>query len=227
MNSKLVGFLLAVGLAANAQPQFPFFFNTGSAAIPDNDPNGYHDSRTVGGMSGVISDVSVTLSISGGYNGDLYAWLSHGGGLSVLLNRVGRSSSSTLGYGDHGFGLDTEQVRFTLDDQAAGDVHLYRAGPYALNTDGQLTGLWQPDGRVLDPESRADLFDTAPRPDMLGVFDGLDPNGEWTLFVADQNPGDISTLTEWGLEITVVPEPSTLTLAGLGAAALTFCRQRR
>ncbi|HOX56487.1 MAG TPA: PEP-CTERM sorting domain-containing protein [Candidatus Paceibacterota bacterium] len=227
MNSKLVAFTFALGLGFNVQADYAFYFDAGSAAIPDNDPNGHLDSRTVGGMPGVISDVNVTLDISNGYNGDLYAWLSHGSGSAILLNRVGVSSANAVGYADPGFGMDAQQIQFTLDDQAAQDVHFYQAGFYTLNTSGQLIGAWQPDGRILDPESPAGLFDTALRSNPLGMFNGLDPNGEWILYLADVSSGHISTLTEWGLEITVVPEQSTFALAGLGAAALMIARRRR
>ena len=227
MKSRLSIFAFALGLSVSVQASNSFFFNTGSVTLPDDDPNGYQDSRGLTGISGTISDVNVTLSISGGFNGDLYVWLSHGTGLSILLNRVGMSSGSSVGYGNTGFGLDAQQINFTLDDQAAQDVHFYQTDPYTLNANGQLTGVWQPDGRILDPESPASSFDTAPRPNLLNAFDGLDPNGEWTLFAADMSSGHISTLTGWGLVITVVPEPSTFALVGLGAAALMISRRRK
>lgn len=97
-------------------------------------------------------------------------------------------------------------------------MHFYQAVPFTLNASGQLTGSWQPDGRVIDPSSPAAAFDTAPRSDMLDVFNGLDPNGQWTLFVADLAPGGVSTLVSWGLDITVVPEPASTTLLALGLA---------
>lgn len=227
MISRVFTLAFALGLGASAQAGGLFLFDTGNATIRDYDANGYQDSRTLSGMAGPIADVNVTLSISGGFNGDLYAWLSHGTALSILLNRVGRSSTNGVGYGDAGFGMDTQPSRFTLDDQAGQDVHFYRAGGYTLNASGQLTGVWQPDGRALDPESPASSFDTASRSNGLGVFNGLDPNGEWILFVADVSQGNISTLTEWGLEITVVPEPSAFSLAIVGAAAVMISRRRR
>jgi subtilisin-like proprotein convertase family protein len=214
MNSKLVAFAVALGLGLSAQPSHAFFFNAGSIAIPDNDPNGCLDIRTVAGMQGAIADVNVTLSISGGYNGDLYAWISHGSGLAILLNRVGMSSSNAVGYANQGFGSDA--VQFTLNDQAAQDVHFYVED--SLNPVRRLTGSCQPDGRVIGPDSLAALFDLAPRPNMLGAFNNLDPNGEWTLYFADLSPGGVSTLEGWGLEITLVPEPSGITLLALGLA---------
>ena len=50
--------------------------------------------------------------------------------MTVLLNRVGRTGSNTLGYPDAGFGSDVAGYRFTFDDQASHDVHYYRTFPY-------------------------------------------------------------------------------------------------
>jgi subtilisin-like proprotein convertase family protein len=225
MNFKLLAFSLALGLASTAQANYSLLFNPGNVAVPDNDPNGYQDLRTVAGLPGVIADVNVTLNISGGFNSDLYVWLSHGSGLTILLNRVGISSANTTGYANGGVGQDAYQNRFTLDDQAAQDVHFYQAVPFILNGNGQVTGNWQSDGRILDPDSSPGLFDAAARSNNLGVFDGLNPNGQWTLFVADQSSGDISTLTEWGLEIAVVPEPSVCSLIVLFVALFALLRR--
>jgi hypothetical protein len=58
---------------------------------------------------------------------------------------------------------------------------------------------------------------------ITNTFSGLNrvipdgnPNGSWTLFLADLDMGDQSTLTQWGVVITAVPEPSTFALLGLG-----------
>jgi subtilisin-like proprotein convertase family protein len=220
MYARIVALIPALSLALAVQGTESVVFDAGGATIPDNDPTGYQDTRVLAGLPGPISDLNVTLTLSGGFNGDLYVCLSHGPALCVLLNRVGRSSTNALGYADTGFGADSEQSRFTLNDQALNDVHFYQASLYSLNSAGELTGTWQPDGRVLDPASAAGSFDAAPRSNMLAGFNGLDPNGGWTLFLADQNWGDMSLLTEWGLTITTVPEPSALTLASLGAVVL-------
>jgi hypothetical protein len=41
-----------------------------------------------------ITDVNVGLQLSGGWNGDLYAYLVHSSGFAVLLNRVGRGTGN-------------------------------------------------------------------------------------------------------------------------------------
>jgi subtilisin-like proprotein convertase family protein len=62
-----------------------------------------------------------------------------------------------------------------------------------------LTDSWAPDARVASPTN---VLDTDARSAFLGSFNGVDPNGEWVLFVADMEAGDIYTLDSWGLEIT-------------------------
>src|SRR5690242_14731892 len=64
------------------------------ATIPDGDFNGIQSSQTLSGLPNTITDVNVTLTISGGFNGDFYAYLFHNSASSILLNRVGRTSSS-------------------------------------------------------------------------------------------------------------------------------------
>ena len=200
------------------------FNYTVGAIVPDGDLNGYQNSQTVAGGSGGITDVNVTLNILGGFNGDFYASLTHNGTTAILLNRVGRTGTHNAGYPDAGFGPDASTNSFTLDDQAAHDIHFYRNEPYSLNSSGQLTGQWQPDGRNLDPLSSTSAFDAAPRSGLLSLFNGEDPNGLWTLYITDVSPGGEGTLVSWGLQITAVPEPS---VGALGCAALLLLSRRR
>jgi subtilisin-like proprotein convertase family protein len=193
-----------------------YYWDSINAAIPDGTPAGYRNSQTLSGIAATsIQDVNVTLTISGGFNGDLYVYLAHGSGLTVLLNRVGRGGSSGFGYGDAGFGPESSGNRFTLDDDLGSDVHRYGAGSYALYS-GRLTGTWQPDGRNIDPLSSRATFDTASRGSMLSSLDGTDPNGSWTLFFADMGNGSQSTLLGWGLSIEAVPEPINVALGTFG-----------
>ena len=48
-----------------------------NSIIPDGDLNGIQSSTTLSGLPSTITDVNVTLTISGGFNGDFYAYLFH------------------------------------------------------------------------------------------------------------------------------------------------------
>ncbi len=187
--------------------------------IPDGDLSGIASVQQVTTAGTLVTDVDVTFTLAGdsAFNGDFYAYIEHDGIAAVLLNGVGRTVSDSLGYADAGF----TAVRF--DDQAGQDVHTYRLTLAPVGF-GALTGTWQPDGRTALPGT---ALDTHARTALLSGFNGLDPNGSWTLFVADSSAGGTAQLTSWSLAITAVPEPLQLggfTAAGL--AAWTVWRNR-
>ena len=165
---------------------------------------------------GTINGLSVTLDIAGGFNGQLYAYLTHGSdGFSVLLNRVGRDTGTPDGWIDPGMHLQL------TDSAANGDLHLYN--PH--NTGLVLTGIWAPDGRESDPQS---VLAGDARSALLGSFVGETVNGSWTLYVEDLVSGQQATLNSWSLGIGVqtVPEGeqwvmTALVLAGLVAAMMS------
>jgi subtilisin-like proprotein convertase family protein len=208
----LLGILLA-NASQSVAAIYTFDFDGGFAnngAIPDGNTTGWFDTRTVTGITdGSITDVNVFLNVNGGYNGDLYAYLSHSSGFAVLLNRVGRASDNPSGYADAGFAV-------TFDDSATGEIHSYQTAPaYAGSiADGSH---WAPDGRNVNPTL---ALDTDNRTRTLNQFNGLDPNGGWTLFIADLSSGDQGVVTAWGMTITAVPEPSSTCLGILGFVVL-------
>ncbi|MEY2410374.1 MAG: hypothetical protein QOF48_3044, partial [Verrucomicrobiota bacterium] len=202
-NSNVCNFVVTVNLVDATN-------YTVNATIPDNNANGYASTKAVATQIGRVTDVNVRLNISGGYNGDLYAYLVHESGYSVLLNRVGRRAADPLGYSDTGFNL-------TIDDQASnGDVHAYRLQQFGNQTTplaGALTNSWAPDGRSTDP---AVVLDTDARTEMLSSFNGLNPNGDWTLFIADLGVLDTATLVSWSLDLCGLPPiPPSITLQPL------------
>jgi subtilisin-like proprotein convertase family protein len=184
--------------------------------IPDGNPSGWSGTATASGFLPTISDIQVKLNIGGPspYNGDLYVYISYGGVLVPLLNRVGVTATgggNSFGYGDTGFNV-------TLSSAGANDVHFYQNYSPSFNGSGQLTGTWQPDGRAIDPQSSPSAFDSASRVN-FGSYNGMNPNGTWTLFIADLSAGGQSELLSWELDITAVPEPVNV---ALGIFAVVF-----
>jgi subtilisin-like proprotein convertase family protein len=210
--------LAIAGCIATAQTTVTNVFASLNKVIPDGQPTGVSDTEnlTFSGPGLVsITDLQVTLTIANGYNGDFYAYLVHDGGFTVLLNRVGRTASNPTGYSDAGM-----DVTFSA---SGNDIHDYRNFSPIFNGD-QLTGTWAPDGRYVDPEF---VEDTDPQTSLLSSFNGTNPNGTWTLFLADLDFGSQGTLVNWGLVVTAVPEPSAWTLLGLGGFALGMRLLRR
>src|ERR1051325_5736450 len=116
---------LALGTTSLLAYDYTSSANGLNTTIPDGDLNGIQSSQTLSGLSGNVIDIDVTLNLSGGFNGDFYAYLYHNSVSAILLNRVGRTSSSSVGYPDAGFGPDALANSFLFNDQAGHDVHLY------------------------------------------------------------------------------------------------------
>ena len=207
MKKYLIPILTAAAITASAQSQLLTtnwsggFANAG--VVPDNDLSGLTITEMLNGWSGSVSNVTVTLNLTGGWNGDIYAYLYHDDVMSVLLNQVGTPTNSGLGYSDSGFNV-------TLSDSAAYSIHNYQADLPTI-TDGVVQGTWQPDGAG------------------LSIFNGLDASGTWSLYLVDESAGGVMTVNSFGLqaEVTATPEPSTLALAALGGLGMLWQLRRR
>ena len=82
-------FLCLSTTIVSAQTNYNFTFPV-NEAVPDGNPSGLALVTNLTGMGGIITNLTVSLDISGGYNGDMYAYLrGPNGGFAVLLNRVG------------------------------------------------------------------------------------------------------------------------------------------
>lgn len=204
----LLAFLGAAAPLLRAQSIENYTFTTNRLA-PDGNAAGLSDVRTLNSAIGNITSLTVGFQLTGEFNGDLYVYLRHSSGFTVLLNRPGKTSGNAAGYADSGFNV-------TFQDGAAnGDVHVYQN--VTLPAAGQpLTGTWQPDGRTNDP---ATVTDASARTTALTNFNGLSAAGEWTLFVSDVASGGTNLLTQWSLQITGTAYP---TLVWTNPAAITY-----
>jgi subtilisin-like proprotein convertase family protein len=194
------------------------YTNSAVTGIPDGNPVGVTELFTVSGLSGSITNVQVTLDITGGFNGDLYAYLvGPQGQFAVLLNRVGLTGSNPVGYSDAGMNI-------TLDGLAANNIHAYGSvGGYSLNGT-----TWAADGRNIDPQSVGSVFGAASTAANLSLFQNTDANGVWTFFIADLAAGGgMANLNSAILTIMTVPEPQTWVMLGGGMAVFFVFRRRK
>jgi len=172
--------------------------------VPDNNYSGWTDSRTLAAApAGTVTpgSVAVTLELSGGWNGDLYAYLVNSTtGFSVLLNRVGLGEPGVgaYGYGDAGMTVTLAATGTSIHQYGGGST--FSAAP---------TGTWAADGGT------------------LGSF--TTQSGTWTLFVADLSAGGVTTVNSWGLQmdIVAVPEVETWIAAALAGAFGAFWLNRQ
>jgi subtilisin-like proprotein convertase family protein len=164
----------------------------------------YPSTISVSGQTGTISDLNVTLhNVNSDYGGDL----------EVLLVSPAGATSNLLLLSDAGQGPTSPvtNVTFTFDDGAASNLP-------------QNNPLGGPNSTVTAKptnyaETTADTFPSpAPAPSSinttLAAFNGLDPNGTWSLYVVDDACGnDVSDTISggWSLDITTSSAVATST----------------
>jgi hypothetical protein len=216
-NLLVAGFFAVPAVVGQTGPGFVLGERSLQIAVPDFDPSGVARTFLASGLDDRWTyDLTVRLVLEGtgfgAFNGDYYAYLSHepaddwGSGIAILLNRVGRSATEPSGYSDSGFNV-------SLSDAAAFDIHRYQVS-LGGTVEGALSGHWQPDGRAVDPTVS---FEGSPRTTRLESLGDLNPNGTWTLFVADLEAGGTGKLVEWEVRgVPRIPEPGSVALLLMG-----------
>jgi len=189
----LLAVILGVGVARGTL--YTETFGGVNTAIPDGNPVGVSFGETVSDIPGAstVSGLTVDLSVSGGYNGNLYAYLvAPNGTLVMLLNQPGTTISNPFGYAGSGLNV-------TLSDSAAGSIQTTPETPGSV-----FSGTFQAAGT-------------------LGAVSGSAADGTWTLYFVDEVAGSgQATLNGWSLGITAVPEPVNLAMIISGTGLVGF-----
>ena len=208
MNKIILSIGLTLALTSLAPAAMVTDFNNTGGVIADNGAAGLVQTITTT-YQGTITAVSLSFNISGGYNGDLYGYLSYNDGGNPaktleVLNRMGGGSTVASGAGFAGVTL--------MDGGSLGNIHA------ALPGAGTAVAV----GSYL-PDSAGVTF--------ASTFGGMNAGGTWTLAFFDRVAGDQSTLGSWSLNIDVaqVPEPINVALGVFGAvfAGVAVVRRRR
>ncbi len=204
--------LLTAALGAIGQAHATIYstnWNGGFAnggVIPDGNFSGWSDTRNVSTMpAGTLQGVAVNIQLTSDWAGDLYAYLLHSSGMTVLLDRVGQGTGTGTTF-TYGYGAANWSITLADDGFAGGsyaDIHTYGGGNLPNGTFNPDTG------------SLADFLSTS-------------PNGTWSLFIADLSAGGVTTVQNWGLQmdIVAVPEVETWVAAALAGAFGAFWLNR-
>jgi subtilisin-like proprotein convertase family protein len=188
-----LGMMLVLGALSARATMYTETFDSGSSvgSIPEDNPVGITFSGTVSDVpAGVdVGSLTVMLNVSGGYNGNLFAYLLAPNGTAVtLLNQPGTTPENPFGAAGSGFNV-------TLSD-----------GSPSIQTASETPG------RIL-----AGTFGAAGTLGNMGGS-AADGKWE-LFFADEVSGGGTSTLTSWSLDIEAVPEPVNVALgifAGLG-----------
>ena len=221
---SLLGLALLLACAPAAGAATLLLTDNILGTIPDGSSSGL--ARTIAVSAGLetITAVAVNLQIRAtpgedAFLGDLHVYLTNGTDLAVLVNRPGRTATALAGYDDN------QSLNVTFTTTAVGDFHSYRLGTTGSASNpllAALSGPWLADGRTSDP---ANVLDTDSPLARLDVFNGGTASHDWSLFVADLSGGGMHQLVTWSIELTTIPEPSSLLLS-IGTLSLLLRRRR-
>lgn len=148
------------------QPTFVVPFGGPIDILPDNDAAGTNITLTVSGLSGTIADMDFQMALEHTFVGDLKATITSPDGTTTVDLFDRPGVPATT------FGCGQDDMNVTFDDQStntAADLEVTCGTP-------AVVGDFQPLGA-------------------FSAFEGMDPNGNWTLNISDNGPGDTGSLT--------------------------------
>lgn len=189
-NLGTVTFMITIGSKAISQTSFA---NTGAIIINDAPrvntvalASPYPSNISVAGVTGTVTKVTVFLdNFSHTFPGDVDIVLVGPGGQRLIL------------MSDVGGGTDAVNADLTFDDTAAAIGTTIVTGTFKPTNSGT--------GDIFPPPGPAGAI---PDPQLLSVFNNVNPNGTWSLFVVDDAGTDAGSISGgWHLNITTeVPD---------------------
>jgi extracellular elastinolytic metalloproteinase len=176
---RVGGTVSATTTFANTAPLLVPGTGTGTGAGAPADL--YPSTVAVSGVTGTVSKVTVSLL---GFNHTFP------GDVDVLL--VGPGGQNLILMSDAGGGTDAVNANLTFDDAAETIGATVVSGTFSPTNIGTGDSFPAP-----APQG------TYPDPQRLSVFNGLDPNGTWSLFVVDDAGSDVGNISGgWSLSVT-------------------------
>ena len=146
----------------------------------------YPSTINVAGVVGTVSKVTATIKgLSHTFPGDVDMLLVGPGGQKMLL------------MSDVGGGTDAVNATLTFDDTAAGSI-----GAPVVSGTFRPTNIGT--GDTFPAPAPAGPY---PDPQMLSTFNGVNPNGTWSLYVVDDSGIDAGSIAQgWELSITTAEQ---------------------
>src|SRR3989304_916171 len=183
-----VALLLALGLVfPSVSPAQVTYSNTSSITINDNtSATPYPSTITVPSLSGTVTMVTVTIT------GFAQTWPDD---VDILL--VGPQGQKVMLMSDQGGGNPVTGVNLTFDDSADA----------ALSNNSLITsGTYKP-GDFETSETMPAPAPAGPYGTLLSAFNGVDPQGTWSLYVRDDATNDVGSISGgWALTLTGVSQ---------------------